>query len=815
MLRFATVHLDIDTREVLVAGQVQHLEPQAFDLLAYLVAHRDRVVPKSELLEQVWGDQFVSESALTTRIKEIRRATGDDGRRQHVIKNVRGRGYRFVAEQTTPTNDTADVGGRAQRRIPSPPATPSIGVEADVDRLAELTAARRLVTIVGPGGVGKTRLATEVARAVADRHALGARIVELSRISEPEAIGPSIRRSLDQSEASIDPADGFGAVDALLVMDNCEHLIDAVADHIPALLAGGERLRVLATSREPLSVPGEQRWPLEPLSTTGADSPAMRLLVGRARDVGVEVDPADPRAQAVVAHLDGIPLALEMGAARLGTMGLADLANEVENSVAALEAGPRGVPERHSTLRHVLAWSEALLTDDRRSALAEFSVFAGPVEATDLPGAVAAPGPVGTVRALVERSLVTVDTDRGARARYGSLGTVRQFGRDRLQEEGRLEAVRRRHATWFTEAAEAAAVAYDTAGQADAVVRVDAIFDELRAAHRWARMHDPSLAVRLSLALYQPAFQQLRLEVFNWSLALAEIVDADEDGVSRLHGELAVGLTLVGRIEEAREWAGRAIESASEPDDARAAFGALADIHLYTGELDQSLVYATRQVELLGREATWIDAAVAHTSVALALAYLGRREEALEAIPPELPEGAPPGARAWLAYGRGEVLLDSDPQTALEELDRAIGLAESVEADFLGGVAHVSAASLRTRTGHPEDAIGPLTRTIERLADRGNTTHLLTTLRNLPTVLIRLEQWHSAAQVLGGLSTATISPTYGDEAGHLADAEEAVRSALGDDAFSSAYSQGAGQSLDQTARFAIRTLSRLKPPPNS
>ena len=807
MLRFGSVHLDIDAREVRHAGEVQHLEPQAFDLLAYLVEQRGRVVAKAELLEQVWGDQFVSESALTTRIKEIRRATGDDGRRQEVIKNVRGRGYRFVAAETEPAGGPGDPRGGAQRRVPSLPATPSVGIAAEVDHLAELTGLRRLVTIVGPGGVGKTRLATEVGRAVAGRHALGSRIIELSRISEPEAIGPSIRRALDRSEAAIDAGDGFGAVDALLVLDNCEHVIDAVANHIPGLLAGGDHLRVLATSREPLGVPGEQRWPLSPLSTAGADSPAMRLLVERARDVGVEVDATDPRAQAIVSHLDGIPLALEMGAARLATMGIADLANEVEQSIASLEAAPRGVPERHSTLRHVLAWSEALLTTDQRSALAEFSAFAGPVEATDLPAAVTAPDPVAVVRALAERSLVTVDTTRGATARYGSLETVRQFGRERLHRQGRLEDVRRRHAIWFTEAAEAVMVTYDTADQADAVARIDAMFDELRAAHRWARANDPALAVRLSLALYLPALQQLRLEVFDWSAALAEDLDPDVAGVARLYGDLAMGLTLGGRIEDAHGWAERAIASARDPRDARTAYGALADIHLYRGDLEQSLVYATRQVELLGPHGGRIDTAMAEMNVALALAYLGRRQEALDAIAPSLPDDAPPGARAWLAYGRGEVLLDSDPEKALEELDTAIALAESVEGHFLSGVAHTSAASLRARTGHPEDAIGPLASTIARLADRGNTTHLLTTLRNLPTMLVRLEQWTSAARVLGGLSTATISPTYGDEAGRLATAQKAAKSALGDDAFASAYSQGTGGSLDDTARFAITTLA--------
>ncbi len=827
MLRFGPVSLDVDAREVRLAGEIQHLEPQAFDLLTYLVAHRDRVVPKEELLDEVWGDQFVSESALTTRIKEIRKVTGDDGRTQRVVKNVRGRGYRFVASPTpqpttpaqTATTVLAPASGerrdRGQRRIPPQPPTPSIGLEAEIDRLAELTSERRLITIVGPGGVGKTRLATEVGRAVAERHVLGTRIVELARISDPEAVGPAIRRALGRSEVDLGANDGLGAVDALLVIDNCEHVIDAVAAEVPALLAGGEELHVVTTSREPLGVPGELRWSLAPLSTVGANAPAIKLFVERARDVAVLLEPTDHRVHATVSHLDGMPLALEMAAARLATIGLADLLSEVERNVGSLRSGPRGVPERHSTLRAMLAWSEALLTPNLRSSLADFSVFAGPVESSDLPAVMDDPDPVGAVSALAERSLVTVDTTPDARARYGSLETVRQFGRERLGEDGRLETVRRRHARWFTEAGEEAAESYDSVDQSDAIVRIDAIFDELRSAHRWARQHEPSLAMRISFALFQPAFQQLRLEVFDWSLALAEVVDSNDDQVARLYGEIALGLTLVGRIEDGRRWAERAIASASDPSVVRGAYGTMADIHLYTGDLEESLAFARLQDELTRDHGSRIERAVAKASLALPLAYLGRRDEALEVIPAEPLAGSPPVAWGWLAYARGEVLLDSDPKAALEELDAAIELTESVDGHFLSGVAHVAAASLRTRTGQAHDAIGPLAATIERLADQGNTTHLLTTLRNLPSLLIRLEEWSSAAQVLGGLSASTISPTFGEEADRLDEAERAARSALGDEAYDSDRRIGAGRSLSQTAAFAVATLRALDAQPGS
>ena len=695
-----------------------------------------------------------------------------------------------------------------QRRVPPEPLTTSVGRAPEIDRLGELTATRRLVTIVGPGGVGKTRLSLEVGRHAAERHALGTRIVELSRISRPEAIAPTIRRALDLGEGDAGLVQGLGNIDVLLVLDNCEHVIDAVAAEVPALLAGGDRLHVLATSREPLGVVGEQRWALAPLSTVGTQSPALALFIERASDVGVQVDLADPRAEAVVAHLDGLPLALEMAAARLTTMGLADLADELERTVASLGANHRGAAERHGTLRAVLAWSEALLTPEQRSLLTDFSVFAGPVGARDLPAAVDAADPVGEVCALADRSLVTVDTTAD-RARYGSLETVRQFGRERLKAEGRIDLVGQRHARWFTEAAEEAATVYDSVDEADAVVRIDAVFDELRAAHLWSRAQDPTLAVRLSHALYHPAFQCLRLEVFDWASALATVVSPDSEDAPQLYGELAAGLTFVGRLEQARTWADRAIAATDDPLRCRTAYNALSDIALYTGDLERSAELGQLFDELTERGGTRIERAVGKASASLPLAYLGRHEDALALIPAEPRDGASPSSWAWLAYARGEVLLDIDPQAALHELDTAIALAESVNNHFVSGIAHVSAASLRVRSGQPQDAIVPLAQTIQRFADRGNATHLLTTLRNVPTLLIKVEEWQSTAEILGGLSADSVSPTYGDEATRLADAAELTRSALGPERFDQAHAKGTQRNLDQTARAALAVLNGL------
>lgn len=300
----------------------------------------------------------------------------------------------------------------------------------------------------------------------------------------------------------------------------------------------------------------------------------------------------------------------------------------------------------------------------------------------------------------------------------------------------------------------------------------------------------------------------MRLEVFDWSMALADRLDGHEPPL-RLWGEVAHGLSMTGRIDDARHWAERAIRTAPDDPETSVAYAALSDCDLYIGDLDASVAAARNFERLLDERSTLLERVYVVADLALPLAYAGRRREALAVIPEEPPAGASPTARGWLAYARGEVLLEIDPATAQRELDRSVALADSVDSHFLLGVAQVSAASLRARTGHPSEAAGALARTVERFADRGNSTHLLTTLRNLPPLLIRLRRWTAAAELLGGLDAVAISPTYGDEADRLAESERRARAELGADEFAAAHRRGAVRSLDDTARHAVELLDEV------
>ncbi len=489
MLRFDGCSLDLARREVRSGGQLQHLEPQAFDLLAYLVEHRGRVVPKEELLDRVWGDQFVSDAALTTRVKEVRRAIGDDGRRQRLVRNVRGRGYRFVGEIAHPAGQN-----------PAGAAEPILGRAHDIAGVARLLSTSTLVTLVGAGGVGKTRLAVEVAAVTGAQAPDGAFFVDLSALASAQAVVPAILRSVDlQVEGDLAALQALSALDALVVLDNCEHLIEPAAAAAEAVLGFGGRVRILATSRERLGVRGERVWPVSPLDVTAA----RQLFVDRARAVSPGFDPHSADATAVhrvVDEVDRLPLAIEMAAARVGAMGMAELAGLVTTRLDLLRSPQRGTTDRHRTLAAVIAWSEELLDDSERTAFAELSAFAGPALGADLDGVIDGGDALDRVCRLVERSLVIAEVSTGP-TRYRMLETVRRHA---AASAGNDEALRLRHATWFTEMAEEADALLRTPAEREGHETIEARVDELRAAHRWARSQAPHLAARLTAALQLP-----------------------------------------------------------------------------------------------------------------------------------------------------------------------------------------------------------------------------------------------------------------------------------------------------------------------
>jgi predicted ATPase/DNA-binding SARP family transcriptional activator len=383
------------------------------------------------------------------------------------------------------------------------------------DELATVTAmvgAARLVTLTGPGGSGKTRLATEAGRTLVDRQPDGVWFVELAPLTDgaelPQAVLGALgvrtqalvtsRTAKPEAEAPIDRlAAALSTRAAVVVLDNCEHLVEAAAAVADRLLGDCPRLRILATSREPLGITGETLWPVDPLELppVGVDAaaaltfPAMRMLSDRARAVrpGFTVDETTAATMAQVCRaLDGMPLAIELAAARLRTMSLDQLATRLDDRFRLLTGGSRMALPRHQTLRAVVDWSWDLLDDGERTLLRRLAVFAGAATLEAVEEVCSGPGlPADRVldllTALVDKSLVLVAGDR-----YRLLETIKAYGRERLAEAGESDRLRDAYIDWFSRLAATAEPHLRRAEQLEWLARLDADHDNLHAAVRAA-----------------------------------------------------------------------------------------------------------------------------------------------------------------------------------------------------------------------------------------------------------------------------------------------------------------------------------------
>jgi predicted ATPase/DNA-binding SARP family transcriptional activator len=393
--------------------------------------------------------------------------------------------------------------------------TSFVGREEELRRVAVLLRERRLVTLVGPGGTGKTRLAQELAAPGRE----GVRWVELAPLGDPVDVPRAVLAAVGAREAGlmergVRPADplerlrsALASKRLLLVLDNCEHLVEAAARLVDALLAACPELRVLATSREPLGVPGESLWPVPPL-----DEPsAVRLFLDRATAVRPHFAPAGGSAAAVAKvcrRLDGMPLAIELAAARLRSLTVEQVLERLDDRFSLLTGGSRTALPRHQTLRAVVDWSWDLLDEPERVLLRRLSVFAGgaTLEAAEevcggrgLPGAAV----LDVLARLVDRSLLEAVAAEPGTMRYRLLETVRAYGLERLAEAGEETAIRRAHAERFLALAERAEPELRGHDQLAWLARLNAEHDNLLAGLRWAvDAGEAELAQRLVLSLY-------------------------------------------------------------------------------------------------------------------------------------------------------------------------------------------------------------------------------------------------------------------------------------------------------------------------
>ena len=463
-LCFDRFELDPAERRLLVGGTPTVLGPRAFDLLLTLAERAGQLVMKDTLLERVWPNVVVVENNLQVQISTLRRLLGAEA-----IVTVAGKGYRLTCE---PVPKPAATSARALMALNATSNLPhSVGAlfgrRQELMQLEALLAAARLVTVTGPGGVGKTRLMNECALGLASRFADGAWWVELAMLSEPDMVAAAVAATL-----RIEVKDALSAGDALirhlrdkhtlLLLDNCEHLVEPVAKLVHSLLSFAPRLQVMTSSQEILGINGEQVFRVRSLPVPVDDAPtaaaamnfgAIELFVERAR-LGEQDFQCDDRNAPLIAticrRLDGIPLAIEMAAARVAAFGLASVARLLDERFLALSAGRRSAVPRQRTLQATLDWSFSLLAERERIVFRRLATFVGSFS-LEAGIAVAADDGIETAAALdaistlVTKSLLGVDSTQG-QWRYRLLEVARAYALERLAEADEFNAVAARAA---------------------------------------------------------------------------------------------------------------------------------------------------------------------------------------------------------------------------------------------------------------------------------------------------------------------------------------------------------------------------------
>jgi predicted ATPase len=666
-------------------------------------------------------------------------------------------------EQEIATGVLTDMSPGERRRPVPAPVGPLIGREVEVERLRRLVDDERLVTVVGPGGVGKTRLAAEVAAHV---DAAGARevfVIELAAASDErtvvEALVSGVRVRTSSNDAALDlVAERLVVGGAVVVLDNCEHLLEIAARVVEHLvLAPG--VTVLATSREPLSVRGEQVVRLGPLPVPDAATttraalervPAFAAFLAYARRHDATLVGSDDEAVAVaeiVRRLDGLPLALELAAGRAATLGVAGEHDRLGRALDVL--GSASGPTRHSTLRTAIEWSAQLLTPDEARLLRFLAVFPAGVDLEGAEHVAALAGlrgdPTVALARLVEASMVVAEA--GTPQRFRLLETVRAFALDELGRRGEVEAAGDLLLAWAGARATEIALQGHTADEARADARLRAELANLRAAHELAVAHgDVEWRVALVLDLWELVLRRDLAEIWGWTIALAgdDALRGHPRRVAVL-GIAARSLWMRGELDRAWATAQEGLDVVADGGDRERCLSAAAAVALFRGDPDEA-------------ERLWVEAeAVADpapmeypSSAALAAGYAGRLDDAHEAL-----RRAFVGAETddvpvlpYCHYVRAELCAEVDPTGAAEDYGIAIELSRARGGTFVEGVAAVGLVSLWARTGRREWALAGFRWLVDHWRRSGSWTLQWTTLRNAAELLADVGEDRAALLLL-------------------------------------------------------------------
>jgi predicted ATPase/class 3 adenylate cyclase len=700
-----------------------------------------------------------------------------------------------------------------------PAPTSFIGRESEADEVQAAVKAHRLVTLTGVGGVGKTRLALEVAGRLVDEFPDGVWFFELAAVSDPAAVPDAVAAVLGiTQQPGLSVAQSVAAAlegrVRLLVLDNCEHVLDAAADLIEAILAASATIKIVATSREGLGIADERLWPVPSLDVgAGVDSAAVALFVERAQHVSPRFTVGDAGEAAAVVEIcrrvDGIPLAIELAASRMAAMTASEVRDRLDQRFRLLVGSRRGL-ERHQTLRHAVAWSYDHLDDTEKPLLDRCSVFAG---GFDLESACAVMGSdddfatLDLLDALVRKSLLVADRSAG-RTRFSMLETIRQFAEEQLVAGGEASEIRAAHSRYFAGREADILALWDSPRQREAYDWFTVELANLRTAFRWAADHG-DLDVAATLASYAGwlGVWVQTLEPVAWAEELIEPARAvDHPRLAFLY-VIASCCYATGRIEAAVGYseAGQIVLGRSrDPPPTYGIEAWLGAVYLAIGQPER--LAALCRAQLARRRDTHV---YIRAWLVVALALAGCGGEAMDSAD-GLIEAAEatgnPHMLAWALAAYGSALRDADPVGALHALGRGLVIAQDS-----GSRAHASGlavflARLEAEQGGTVSAFDHLTLAIRNYHNAGDSTTLRAPLAVLAAVFDRLGRYEPAATVAGfALSpfSAAVVPEITTAIAHL-------RDVLGEATYESLARKGETMTTAAMATYAYDQIDQAR-----
>ena len=699
--------------------------------------------------------------------------------------------------------------------------TSFIGRDSEAGEVQAAVKAHRLVTLTGVGGVGKTRLALEVAGRLVDEFPDGVWLFELAAVADPAAVPDAVAAVLGitqqpgRSVAGSVAAALEGRV-RLLVFDNCEHVLDAAADLIEEILAASATTKVVATSREGLGIADERLWPVPSLDVgAGVDSAAVALFVERAQHVSPRFTVGeDGEAAAVVEicrRLDGIPLAIELAASRMAAMTAGEVRDRLDQRFRLL-VGSRRALERHHTLRHAVAWSYELLDEPEKALLDRCSVFAG---GFDTHSACAVAGfsdasddfaTLDLLDALMRKSLLVADRSSG-RTRFAMLETIRQFAEEQLVARGEASEIRAAHSRYFAGREADILALWDSPRQREAYDWFTIELANLRTAFRWAAdQSDLDVAAPIATYLGLLGVWVQTYEPLAWAEELIEPARAvDHPRLAALY-VIASLCYASGRIEAAVGYAdaGRIVLGRSRealPYGIEAWLGA---VYLAIGqperlaELCRAQLGRRRDTHVFIRAFLVLALAVAG-SVGAAMDSAGRLIEAAEAT-------GNPLMLATALWAYGVAFRDADPVGALNALGRGLVIAQDSGNRSRASILASGLARLEAEHGDTVSALDHLTLAIRNFHNAGNATTIRAPLASLAALFDRLGRYEPAATIAG----FALSPMAATGVPEITTAITHLREVLGDEDYESLARQGETMTTAAVATYAYDQIDQAR-----